>query len=120
MVHTEPLVGAARRVSDWAVARPITAVNKVASAQMQPVAQIGILARAQALAHETRQVTAEPVRRERRSPYSPDRRTSANEASRHVGAVELTDSPMARAEACNTRARAAAAIAPATIGPHVR
>jgi hypothetical protein len=42
-------------------------------------------------------------------------RFAAEPPSRHV---ELTDNPLATAKTCSTSASAAAAIAPATIGPH--
>src|SRR5215467_6198968 len=52
--------------------------------------------------------------------YRPERSCNANEESRQVGAVELTARPMAAANVCSTKAKVAAATAPATIGPHWR
>ena len=59
-----------------------------------------------------RMAVRETYRKSEGPPFSPI------EASRHVGAVELMPSPIAPAKACNTVARAAAVMAPATTGPH--
>src|SRR3954464_14794147 len=52
--------------------------------------------------------------------YTPDSSHNATDASRHVGAVELTPSPTAAAKVTRIRESAVAASAPAITGVHCR
>ena len=70
--------------------------------------------------HATGDVTAKSIRSERyQHQVGPDKRTRANEASRHVGDAELTAKPIAKPKLFRTKANAAAAIAPAITGPQL-